>query len=738
MKRFAVIVFSLLLLQCALWAQTGTYYNSIDTASASFVTDLHNLIYPHTRITYDNFDETNISHFVARDTTNGNKVVTCVYTGYNYVYAPPFTWVTFSREHTWCQSWMPSVNVSGFESRPEYSDQHHLFPVHQNNANGRRSNHPLGKVVNVTYQFLEGKLGTDANGHTVYEPRDSHKGDAARALLYMAICYNGENGYNWTFNNLNQNILPNQSSPEAPEDVALLKQWNQQDPPDNWETARNDYVYSIQGNRNPFVDHPEYVNVIDFNTLTKTNSTPPATEPTNYVTSFTTGTITNSSIQLRWTDAVAASQAPSGYLLMANKTNSFNAPTDGTSYSDDTNLADGNAVVNITYPSSGTYTFSGLASAATYYFKMYSYNGTGAQRNYKTDALTPAASDTTSGTGLTPNGILDFGTTSDGATATTSITGFGGIRVGTGGGSFTIKNPGQTIGSGAELQGIAPTGGSVNSVGITSAEYGVATTVFTIKFEMYLSGGSSGTWYFFAGNGTSFGTAQSSGFTGSQVFTGIQFNFGSSSIIKTKTRSGSAWDSTTITGTPFVQNTAYRVDIVGNNSSSMVTFGSKSVAPYTYDLFVNDVLVGNNLPKAQLADATNINAFRFYGESSIGNLATIALDNIAWYNTIDAAIPLAVGVTAALTTGDYHLAQNFPNPFNPSTTIRFAVKSPQRVSLKVYNMLGQEVRTLYNQEAEANVVYAIPFDGSGLSSGVYYYILRTADRTELKKMLMLK
>jgi endonuclease I len=738
MKRFAAIVFSLLLLQCALWAQAGTYYSSIDTASASFVIDLHNLIYPHTRITYDNFDETNIANFAARDTTNGQKVVTCVYSGYNYVYAPPFTYVTFSREHTWCQSWMPSVNVSGFESRPEYSDQHHLFPVHQNNANGRRSNHPLGKVVNVTYQFLEGKLGTDANGHTVYEPRDPHKGDAARALLYMAVCYNGESGYNWTFNNLNQSILPNQSSPEAPQDVVLLKQWSQQDPPDNWETARNDYVYSIQRNRNPFVDHPEYVNVIDFNTLTKTNSTPPATEPTNYVTSFTTGTITNGSIQLTWTDAATGSQAPSGYLLMANTTNSFSAPSDGTTYSDDTNLAAGSAVVNVAHPSSGTYTFSGLTSAATYYFKMYSYYGTGSQRNYKTDASAPAASNTTSGTGLTPNGTLDFGTATDGTTATTSNTAFGGVRIGSGGGSFTIKNPGQTIGSGAELQGIAATGGSINSVGITSAEYGIATTVFTIKFEMYLIGGTSGAWYFFAGNGTSFGSGQTTGFTGAEVFAGLRFVFGASNAITTSYRAAGSWVATGITGTPIAQNVAYTIDVVGNNSASTVTYGSSSVAANTFDLYINGVLVGDDLPKAQLAATTNINAFRFYGENSAANVATIALDNIVWHNFIDAGIPLPVEVTAASTVDDYHLAQNFPNPFNPSTTIRFAVKSLQRVSLNVYNMLGQEVRTLYNQEAEAGMMYAIPFDGSGLSSGVYCYRLRTAERTELKKMLMLK
>lgn len=844
-------------LNTAAIAQPGTYYNSISTSDPTFVTDLHNLINPHTRITYDQFDETNVANFSSRDTSGGNKVVTCVYSGENYVYIPPFAWGHFSREHTWCQSWMPSGAPT---SSPEYSDQHHLFPTNQNNANGVRSNHPEGNVVSPTSTYLQCKLGTDGAGHTVFEPRSSHKGDAARALLYMSVCYNGANGFDWTFNNLNTVILP--ALNEAAQDVSLLLKWSKDDPPDAWEVARNNYIQSIQGNRNPFVDHPEWVNYIDFNTLTKLNptyaaeptnyvtnlsiggittsaisvswtnatagsqspsghlleiyhsndyfipadgstyaddtdlsdgrgvfnitngattsyqftglefgttyyvhmysyngsssqinykidGTTPSTsaatsagslapEPTNYVTSFTTGTVTSSSIQVTWTDAATGSQASSGYLLMANTTNSFSAPSDGTTYSDDTNLADGSAVVNVAHPSSGTYTFSGLTSAGTYYFKMYSYNGTGAQRNYKTDASTPAASNTTSGTGLTPNGTRDFGTTTDGTTATTSNTGIGGVRVGSGGGSFTIKNPGQPIGSGAELQGIAPTGGSINSVGITSAEYGTATPLFTIKFQIYFTGGSSGIWYFFAGNGASFGSGQTTGFTGAEVFTGLRFVFGASNAITTNYRAAGSWSATGITGTPIAQNVVYTIDVVGNNSTSTVTYGSSSVAANTFDLHINGVLAGDDLPKALLPATTNINAFRFYGENSAGNVATTSLDNIVWYNFIDAGIPLAVEVTAALTEYDYHLAQNFPNPFNPSTMIRFAVKSPQRVSLNVYNMLGQEVRTMYNQEAEAGMVYAIPFDGSGLSSGVYYYRLRTAERTELKKMLMLK
>jgi endonuclease I len=238
------------------------------------------------------------------------------------------------------------------------------------------------------------------------------------------------------------------------------------------------------------------------------------------------------------------------------------------------------------------------------------------------------------GWGQTPNGFLTFGTTANGTTATTGNTGFGGVRVGTQGGGFAIMNPGQAIGTDAELRGIAPTGGSINSVGITSTEFGTDATTFTVSFEVYFTGGASGTWYFFAGNGTSFGSAQSTGFTSNQVFTGISWVFGVSNTITTNNRNAGNWNATGISGTPFAQNISYFVTIVGNNSASTVNYGlSQSVASFTYDLWVNGTLVGNDLAKAQLANETSINAFRFYGESSTGNVATIAIDNIRWYNT---------------------------------------------------------------------------------------------------------
>ena len=246
--------------------EVGTYYGTISTTNSTFVTDLENRVRaPYTKITYDQYDETMMTHYAFTDAPGGQKTATCAYSGQVYNYTPPFVWYTvspFSREHTWCVSWTPSNATSGTN---EYCDQHHLFPVNQNSANGVRSNHPLGKVVNVISSYLEGTYGTDANGVKVYEPRNTHKGDAARSLLYMALRYDGINGYDWTFNYLNNVKLP--ALLEGAQDLNLLLQWHFQDLPDSYEISRNDYVQSLQQNRNPFVDHPDWVNAIDFNTL---------------------------------------------------------------------------------------------------------------------------------------------------------------------------------------------------------------------------------------------------------------------------------------------------------------------------------------------------------------------------------------------------------------------------------------------------------------------------------------
>jgi hypothetical protein len=86
---------------------------------------------------------------------------------------------------------------------------------------------------------------------------------------------------------------------------------------------------------------------------------------------------------------------------------------------------------------------------------------------------------------------------------------------------------------------------------------------------------------------------------------------------------------------------------------------------------------------------------------------------------------------------DFQLAQNYPNPFNPMTNIRFDLNGIGHVSLKVYNVLGQEVATLVDGRLEAGT-YEVPFDATELASGVYFYKLSAASQTETRKMVLLK
>jgi hypothetical protein len=97
-----------------------------------------------------------------------------------------------------------------------------------------------------------------------------------------------------------------------------------------------------------------------------------------------------------------------------------------------------------------------------------------------------------------------------------------------------------------------------------------------------------------------------------------------------------------------------------------------------------------------------------------------------------------VDAAAPLTASDFTLSQNYPNPFNPSTQITFAVQNAEQVSITVYNALGQTVETLFNGVANAEQLYSLNFNGKDLSSGVYYYTLRSASRNEIRKMLLMK
>jgi len=232
----------------------GNYYAGINSTSSTLIADLSALINPHTQISYFNYKQTVMNQFEICDTTNGQSFVTCVYSGENKVFTDPFDWTAtgYSREHSYCHSWMPTYPCDNPE-QPEYTDQHNLYPTNLANANSYRSNLPLMDITgNVIFTYLEGSVGYNG-AQMCYEPRAAQKGNAARAIFYQATCYNLQNNLNWGI--------------AAHQDQATLKTWHFNDLPDSYEIARQEYIYSVQGNRNPYVDSVNFVCHIDFDNM---------------------------------------------------------------------------------------------------------------------------------------------------------------------------------------------------------------------------------------------------------------------------------------------------------------------------------------------------------------------------------------------------------------------------------------------------------------------------------------
>ncbi len=234
----------------------GNYYESISSSAPNFISSLTELINPHIVLPYSAYKSTVLQQLELHDTVAGKRFVECAYTGERKIITEPFEWTTsgYSREHTFPHSWMPT-HPANDPPLPEYSDFHNLYPTNLDKANTVRNNFPLGEITGeVLYTYLGGRLGYIGN-QIVYEPRDAHKGNAARAMLYMTVAYNGIKNHAWKLS-VNQ-------------EQEVLKNWHVQDPPDHYEIARQEYIYSIQGNRNPFIDHPEYVCTIDFSKMVK-------------------------------------------------------------------------------------------------------------------------------------------------------------------------------------------------------------------------------------------------------------------------------------------------------------------------------------------------------------------------------------------------------------------------------------------------------------------------------------
>jgi len=225
----------------------GTYYkNAIGKSGTALRTSLNQIITPQTKLTYDQvWDALKLTD---QDPNNSNNVI-LLYSGTSRAKSlnggNPDDW---NREHVWAKS----HGDFGTSTGPG-TDVHHLRPTDVT-VNSDRGNKDFD---------LGGTQSTEAPGNYTdsdsWEPRNADKGDVARMIFYMAIRYEGTDG----FPNLEVNNSVNNGSNPYIGKLSVLKQWNTQDPPSTFEKRRNQVIYdTLQHNRNPFIDHPEWVNSI--------------------------------------------------------------------------------------------------------------------------------------------------------------------------------------------------------------------------------------------------------------------------------------------------------------------------------------------------------------------------------------------------------------------------------------------------------------------------------------------
>lgn len=373
----------------------GYYDNAAGKTGAALKTALYNIIKNHTVKSYDYL-------YTAYQTTD-NKPNGKVWDMYSDIPGgtPPYEYThvsdkcgsynsegdCYNREHSFPASWFNDAS-------PMYSDLFHLYPT-DGYVNNRRSNYPFGTVGSPTWTSLNGSKVGPCNfpgySGTVFEPRDDFKGDFARSYLYMATRYEDKIA-GWV--SYAGSVLAGNSYPAYdPWVVNLLLAWCAADPVSTKEIDRNNAVYAIQNNRNPYIDHPEYAQAV-------WNPSSVKGEPTNFPTLFTVtaGNPSWNTLTLTWSDAVGA-VIPDGYLVRGSTTGfaAIAAPVDGTPVTDgvlDKNITNGTQSLTLT----------GLSVNTTYYFKIFPYTNSGVLINYKTAGTVPQ--DNRATTAITGEGLL--------------------------------------------------------------------------------------------------------------------------------------------------------------------------------------------------------------------------------------------------------------------------------------------------------------------------------------------
>jgi len=486
-------------------------------------------------------------------------------------------------------------------------------------------------------------------------------------------------------------------------------------------------------------------------------------EPTNHVTSFSSaaGTPNYSAITVTWTDATGTT-LPDGYLIKASSVGYGNitAPVDGTAESDALlikNIAQGVQ----------TASFTGLSPATTYYFQIYPYTNSGTAINFKTDGTVPQTSVATDAAPVLPNAWINEIHYDNASTDANEFV------------EIIIENPSLYTLSNFSVVLYNGNGGAVYdtktidafTTGTTYEEGGKTFTVYSYTYPVdgIQNGAPDGVALSYSGSLIQFlsyegtftatsGPAVGVLSTDIVVTEGVDLAGGSVGLTGSGTTySEFAWTTFAIHSKGLknadqalpVELTSFTAKVIGgkvnlnwSTATEVNNFGfeiERSLSSHSSSLN------GHSLPNTWevvgfVSGAGNSNSVKEYSYTDLSLNLDLNLNLRYRLKQIDNDGSFAYSKEVEVLNSKpstYQLSQNFPNPFNPSTVISYQLPVSSQVSLKVYDVLGNEVASLVNLQQEAGS-YNVTLDASTLASGTYIYRLIAGDFVSTKKLVVLK
>lgn len=689
----------------------GYYDDAAGLSGTSLRQALHNIIDGHTEKSYDQVWDAFPTTDLRPIGTYGADYIWCMYTHQELYYDDDQQgnltmdqYITYNREHSWPKSWAN-------ETYPMYTDLYHLYPT-QSNSNTNRSNLPYGEVETATYTTANGTQKGDARAGlgyvgTVFEPIDEYKGDLARTYFYMTTRYYTEDA-GWDSSGMTVKCELRDWA------LDMLLDWHSNDPVSQKELDRIEAVYAIQENRNPFIDHPEYVDSI-WNAASVSITAPAAQAASSIETDRFTA---------NWTSVATAT----GYKLYVSEQADFASYISSYGPKDvENNLSE---------------VVSSLSSSRTYYYRVRSYKVSSESSNSNSVSVT------TSTPASVGDGGIFFSEYIEGSSYNKALEIYNATDSTVNLADVTVKlyyNDGTSPGNTETLSGTlanaevyvmahsSADAAILNEADITS---GVVNFNGNDAIELYYNGnlvdiiGTVGSSATFAQNITL--VRKPEVISGDTTYTASEWNSYSEDEF-------SYLGSHTANEVP----TAITLSELNANYESGSVILQWTTASETenvaFQIFRNNEFIAS----IEGSGTTSVTHNYEYIDKFVtpGRTYTYILNDVDYSGQIQShenmSVSISIPSNGQLIFPEGSIGDVYPNPFNPIAILPINLIQDTYVKISLYDILGQKCRDILS-ENYAKGDYRIPINARDLPSGAYVLHIQMGLSKQTQKIILSK